>query len=38
MEQSRKLTYEPPVTDTVETKAEGIICDSENFDEGHDED
>ena len=26
MEKSRKLTYVPPVTVTVELKSEGIVC------------
>ena len=28
MEESRKIIYRPPVTEVVEVKFEGIVCDS----------
>ena len=38
MEKSRRILYEPPVIRVIEMKSEGVICDSEDFEEGHDED
>jgi hypothetical protein len=32
MEVSSKITYEPPVTEVIEVKAEGIVCQSGGLD------
>ena len=38
MKKTASITYESPVIRVIEMKSEGIICDSEDFEEGHDED
>lgn len=38
MEETGKLLYTTPLVKALSLISEGIICDSEDFDEGHDED
>ena len=38
MKKTVSITYESPVIRVIEMKSEGVICDSEDFEEGHDED
>ena len=38
MEKPCRITYEPPVVWFIEMNSEGIICESEEFEEGHDVD